>query len=155
MDGDAPQNKGILPFDGSEKSGLSPDASFAVHQQIPVSDPKQFWIIAPGIIAYPEAMIGDDVYDSPYYCWAYHAELLSFAGETDDFRGINTTALYPHPKSGYQFDLNYSYPIFRLEGEASTDLFTLEGQTITNDELTATCNRYGLKGLVFEEFWAW
>jgi hypothetical protein len=152
---EAPQNSGLLPFDGSAKAHLSPEESFPVHQTATVSDPKQFWALAPGIIVYPEAMIGDDVYDSPYYCWAYHVELLSFAGEADDFRGMNTEQSFLHPKTGFRFDLNYSYPLFRIQGESTTDLFCLEGQAVTDDELISTYQRYGLKGLCFEEVWSW
>lgn len=152
---EAPQNSGILPFDGSPKAHLSANESFRVHQTAVVSDPKQFWALAPGIIVYPEAMIGDDVYDSPYYCWAEHVELLSFTGETDDFRGMNTEQSFPHPRTGCRFDLNRSYPLFRIEGECATDLFCLEGQAVASDELISTCKRYGLKGLYFEEVWSW
>lgn len=152
---DAPQNRDVLPFDGATKAHLSPKESFRVHQNVAVSDPKQFWSLAPGIIVYPEAMIGDDVSDSPYYCWAYHVELLSFAGETDSFRGMNTEQLLPHPRTGFQFDLNCSYPLFRIEGESLTDLFCLEGQAVADDELVSTCKKYGLKGLCFEEVWSW
>jgi hypothetical protein len=99
-------------------------------------------------------MIGDDIYDSPYYCWACHAELLSIAGEYDTFRSINAEQFYPHPKTGYQFDLNCSYPLFRSQGESVTDLFSLEGQASAEDDLISTCQKYGLKGLCFEEVWS-
>ncbi|MES2570662.1 MAG: hypothetical protein V4710_11495 [Verrucomicrobiota bacterium] len=152
---EAPQNRSLLPFDGSLKAHLSEQDPFSVHQATAVTDPKQFWALAPGIIVYPEAMIGDDVYDSPYYCWAYHVELLSFRSETDDFRGMNTEQSFPHPRTGFRFDLNYSYPLFRMEGESITDLFCLEGQAVPGDELISTCKQYGLKGLCFEEVWSW
>jgi hypothetical protein len=152
---DEPRNKGLLPFDGSLKSNLSPRESFLVHQTAAVSDPKQFWALAPGIIVYPEEMIGDETAsDSPYYCWAYHVELLSLAGETDYFRGMNTEQSFPHPRTGFRFDLNFSYPLFRIEGESKTDLFCLEGQVVGHDELISTYKRCGLKGLCFEEVWS-
>ena len=149
---DAPENRGMLPFEGGTRSERSPKASFVVHQQSPVTDPLQFWTLAPGIIVYPESMIGEDIYDSPYYCWAYHAELISFQGESDDFRGINASGIYPHPSTGFLFSPNASYPIFRLESEPATDLFTLAGHSVPGDELLATYNRYSLKGLIFEHF---
>jgi hypothetical protein len=97
-------------------------------------------------------MIGEDIYDSPYYCWAYHAELISFRGESDDFRGINASGIYPHPSTGFLFSPNASYPIFRLESEPATDLFTLAGHSVPGDGLVATYKRYALKGLIFEHF---
>ncbi len=150
---DTPQNRGLLPFDGPTKGHLSPKESFRVHQDAAVADPKQFWALAPGIIVYPEAMIGDDVYASPYYCWAYYVELLSFAGESDHFRGMNTEQIYPHPRTGFEFDLNSSYPLFRIAGENPTDLFCLEQKT--GDNLLSTYTKHGLKGLRFEEVWTW
>jgi hypothetical protein len=66
---------------------------------------------------------------------------------------MNAQEIYPHPRTGYRFDLTCSYPLFRLEGECATDLFCLEGQEVTEDELPATCRNYGLKGLCFEEVW--
>ncbi|TLD69547.1 hypothetical protein FEM03_16435 [Phragmitibacter flavus] len=150
---DAAQNAGLLPFDGSEKSDLSPKKSFEVVHESRVVDPKSFWFLAPGVLVYPEAMIGEDVYESPYYSWAYDVELLSMVSETDHFWAMNTTQVFPHPNTGYVFNLKYNYPLFRLEGEAKTDLFCLEGQESTGDELLVNYRQYGLSGLTFEEFW--
>jgi hypothetical protein len=152
---DAHQNAGLLPLDGSEKAHLSRKRSFEVDYPEPVRAPLQFWFLAPGVIVYPEAMIGEDVYKSPYYCWAYHVELLSLSSATNDFRAMNTANIYPHPKTGHRLDLNHSYPLFRLEGEPKTDLFCIEGQAVPSDELKKTCPRYNLKGLQFEEVWSW
>lgn len=152
---ETPLNKQLLPFDGGLKSSLSRGAPFPVHQESAVTDPRQFWTLAPGVLVYPEQMIGDDVAGTPYYCWAYHVELLSLVGEHDNFCAMNTEQRFPHPKNGFRFDLNFSYPLFRLEGEPPTNLYCLEGQAVSDDELRVNCEKFGLKGLVFEEVWAW
>lgn len=152
---DAPQNSGLLPFDGSPRSHLSPDRPFAVTHTLPVQSPKQFWFLAPGVLVYPESMIGKNVYDSPYYCWADDAELLSLVSETDAFRAINTEQIYPHPKTGYEFDLRHTYPLFRIAGRSSDELYCLEGCMVESDGLMATYLEHGLTGLDFEEDHAW
>ncbi|MBL9117444.1 MAG: hypothetical protein JNJ83_20725 [Verrucomicrobiaceae bacterium] len=152
---DVPHNRGLVPFDGTPRSHLSPKQPFLVTHLSPVLSPKQFWFLAPGVLVYPEAMIGDDPCDSPYYCWAYHAELLSVSSPTDDFRAINTERTYPHPETGFEFDLRSTYPLFRISGEPLDQLFCLEGCMVESDGLMATYNHHGLSGLVFEEVYAW
>jgi len=146
-------------FDGSRKAPLSPRAPFRGSVTVPPIQATQFYTLAPGILAIPEAAWQDD---DMYYCCAESGELLAIDTEHGTFRGINVDTVWATSPLDIAVmddpDWRASVPdtgcpnLVRI-GLRSTDLFCTCGVGVEGDQFKFIYDRSPYRGLVFELVW--
>ena len=134
-------------FDGSQKAPLSPRAAFRGHVDAPPANARQFYHLAPGVLAVPE----DAWHDlDMYYCCSESGELLAIETEFGTFRAVNPLEPIPGSLDGKApCDLGcVGVPnLFRIEGLDPTDLYCVDGIVVEGDWFRSIYKAKGYTGL--------
>lgn len=149
----------LLVFDGRRKAAAWPAGGLKVGEVRPNESLFQFYYLAPGVLAYPEELVG--ACEDFYWVATQNIEPLRVVSGSILFSLLNIIEfmepLLPG-EPGYEQGapcnvVEFYAPIIRIRRRDPTELYCVSGVTNPMNEFKAVYERYGFKGLEFREIW--